>query len=124
MREDYYQQRLGHADVSTSKRHYAKRPDITEESYLEPMVRLEGEVTTDFLARRESQVYPIFTLTRLIRPRSSKQAKLTLPWKRANPKWGLRGAQDWNRTSTAFRPLDPESSASTNSATWARSEVG
>ena len=29
------------------------------------------------------------------------------------------GAQDWNRTSTGILPLDPEPSASTNSATWA-----
>src|SRR6185312_16725759 len=29
------------------------------------------------------------------------------------------GAQEKTRTSTTFRPLEPESSASTNSATWA-----
>src|SRR5262249_56796067 len=29
------------------------------------------------------------------------------------------GAQEKTRTSTSFRPLEPESSASTNSATWA-----
>ncbi len=31
----------------------------------------------------------------------------------------LNGAQDWSRTSTPFRAHDPESCASTNSATWA-----
>ena len=30
-------------------------------------------------------------------------------------------AQDWIRTSTSFRTLPPEGSASTNFATWARS---
>src|SRR5690348_4353858 len=32
------------------------------------------------------------------------------------------GAQEKTRTSTSFRPLEPESSASTNSATWASRE--
>src|ERR1700738_3349023 len=32
------------------------------------------------------------------------------------------GAQEKTRTSTSFRPLEPESSASTNSATWAPRE--
>src|SRR5947208_16457763 len=32
------------------------------------------------------------------------------------------GAQEKTRTSTSFRPLEPESSASTNSATWASGE--
>src|ERR1700740_1609089 len=34
------------------------------------------------------------------------------------------GAQEKTRTSTSFRPLEPESSASTNSATWAPREAG
>ncbi len=32
---------------------------------------------------------------------------------------GLQSAQDWIRTSTFFRTLRPEHSASTNFATWA-----
>src|SRR5438552_10836884 len=34
------------------------------------------------------------------------------------------GAQEKTRTSTSFRPLEPESSASTNSATWASRRAG
>ncbi len=36
---------------------------------------------------------------------------------------GTFGAQDWTRTSTAFRPLPPQSSVSTNFTTWARFAV-
>src|SRR5215472_12474457 len=34
------------------------------------------------------------------------------------------GAQEKTRTSTSFRPLEPESSASTSSATWASRDSG
>jgi hypothetical protein len=33
---------------------------------------------------------------------------------------GVTGAQERTRTFTAVKPLAPEASASTNSATWAR----
>src|SRR5918996_2442248 len=36
---------------------------------------------------------------------------------------GRDGAQERTRTSTAFRPLAPEASASTNSATWAQAAL-
>ena len=38
----------------------------------------------------------------------------------AQPALPSNGAQEKTRTSTSYRPLEPESSASTNSATWAR----
>ena len=41
----------------------------------------------------------------------------------ANPA-GPDGAQEKTRTSTTLRPLTPEASASTNSATWARYRSG
>src|SRR6516164_10153128 len=39
--------------------------------------------------------------------------------RRTAPAPARDGAQEKTRTSTSFRPLEPESSASTNSATWA-----
>jgi hypothetical protein len=41
-------------------------------------------------------------------------------WTRANNSEQAGGAQERTRTFTAVKPLAPEASASTNSATWAR----
>ncbi len=50
---DYIQQMLGHADDAITRKHYAQRAKITEETYADPIVRHEGEVTPDLLARIE-----------------------------------------------------------------------
>ncbi len=106
----YVSAQLGHANVSVTAEHYARWCG-GEETYRDPMVREEGEVPADFLARlSESHQTP--TTWRI-------EGSETAAEERCNPS-GLFGAQDWNRTSTPLRELGPEPSASTNSATWAR----
>ena len=48
----YVSAQLGHADLGTTATHYAKWCGDGE--YRDPMVRREGEVPADFLARLES----------------------------------------------------------------------
>ncbi len=52
----YLSAQLGHADLSTTARHYAKWCGDAE--YNDPMARREGEVPADFLARLVSPQRP------------------------------------------------------------------
>ncbi len=105
----YVSAQLGHADLSVTALHYAKWCPGAEGTYRDPMVREEGEVPADFLARLESQrspnTLPDFEMNSEAREDANSSE--------------TNGAQDWNRTSTPLRELGPEPSASTNSATWA-----
>lgn len=58
----------------------------------------------------------------LPRPSYTEQTPKTLPKSQHDRK--RDGAREKTRTFTGFRPLEPESSASTNSATRAHSQCG
>jgi hypothetical protein len=76
---------------------------------------------TQQTARRDAKVVPFVGffvhLLRFAYPRMVFRPKTTIPQHIINV-LGY-GAQEKTRTSTTLRPLAPEASASTNSATWA-----